>query len=267
MRADSGAHRIFPRLDADIPRYRGIYKKRMSCDNPIGLFDSGVGGLSVLTECVRLMPNERYIYLADRAHMPYGGLSADDIKSAALGCAARLVAMNCKAIAVACNTATETAIADIRRSYPGFTVVGLEPAVKPCGAELCGGYAVALVTPATARAPGFKRLMEEYGDRITVAPQPELAAMIERGLGDIGALAPYVESMLDPYRDAEAVILGCSHYSCIANAVKRFYGGNIKIYDGADGAAARLSYCLALAGLLAPQCETGSMRFLSTARA
>lgn len=236
----------------------------MSCDNPIGLFDSGVGGLSVLTECVRLMPNERYIYLADRAHMPYGGLSADDIKSAALGCAARLVAMNCKAIAVACNTATETAIADIRRSYPGFTVVGLEPAVKPCGAELCGGYAVALVTPATARAPGFKRLMGEYGDRITVSPQSELAAMIERGLGDIGALAPYVESMLDPYRDAEAVILGCSHYAFIKGLVKDFYGGRIKIYDGACGEAERLKALLGQKKLLSGRTSVGTAEFFST---
>lgn len=236
----------------------------MSCDNPVGLFDSGVGGLSVLTECVRLMPNERYIYLADRAHMPYGGLSADDIKSAALGCAARLVAMNCKAIAVACNTATETAIADIRRLYPGFTVVGLEPAVKPCGAELCGGYAVALVTPATARAPGFKRLMGEYGDRITVAPQSELAAMIERGLGDIGALAPYVESMLDPYRDAEAVILGCSHYAFIKSLIKDFYGGRIKIYDGACGEAERLKALLGQKKLLSGRTSVGTVEFFST---
>lgn len=236
----------------------------MSCDNPIGLFDSGVGGLSVLSECVRLMPDERYIYLADRRNMPYGGLSAADIKSAAPGCAARLVAMNCKAIAVACNTATETAIADIRRLYPGFTVVGLEPAVKPCREELGGGYAVALVTAATARSPGFKRLMDAYGDKITVAAQPELAALIENELGDIEKLRPYISRMLHPYRDAEAVILGCSHYAFIRHLVSEFYGGRVKIYDGARGEAERLKTLLARRGLLCGGRSAGSVVFYST---
>lgn len=236
----------------------------MSCDNPIGLFDSGVGGLSVLTECIRLMPDERYIYLADSRNMPYGRLSAEDIKSAALGCAARLVAMNCKAIAVACNTATETAIADIRRLYPRFTVVGLEPAVKPCREALTGGYAVALVTAATARAPGFGRLMEIYGDRITVAAQPELAALIERELGDLDKLRPYIARMLQPYRDAEAVILGCSHYAFIRRAINDFYGGKIKIYDGARGEAERLKALLGQRGLLCGKSAVGAVEFFST---
>lgn len=237
-------------------------------ENPIGVFDSGVGGLFVLNRLAAALPNERFIYLADKANMPYGVKNDGEIKRAACACASTLFSMNCKALVVACNTATAVAVDDIRRLYPNRIVVGLEPAVKPCCNELGkNGYAVALVTPATAESRKFKRLAATAGDRLVSAPQPLLARMIEENISDLSAVEPYVKEILSPYETAESVILGCSHYSCIANAVKRFYGGNIKIYDGADGAAARLSYCLALAGLLAPQCETGSMRFLSTARA
>ncbi len=230
------------------------------------MFDSGVGGLGVLHRCEMRMPNEKFIYLADKANMPYGEKSAEEIRMCALSCAARLVALNCKAIVVACNTATEVAIEDIRRQYPALITVGLEPAVKPCFLELGRGYAVAIVTVATKNSAKFKRLVQGCGDRIVAVGRHDLAELIENNAEHIERLRPVVEEILSPYRDAEAVILGCSHYSYIAGLIREFYGGNIKIYDGADGAAARLKFCLAVADLAAPKDEKGSVNFFLTVR-
>lgn len=236
-------------------------------ENPIGVFDSGVGGLNVLRKCAELMPNEKFIYLADEARMPYGTKPAVEIRLAALHSAELLFAMNCKALVVACNTATATAIDDIRAMYSARPVIGLEPAVKPCYRELGkNGYAVAIVTAATYGSAKFGRLMETCDGKIIPLAVPELAKLIEDNTRDIRAIAPYVREMLAPYKNAEAVILGCSHYTYITGLIRDAYGGNIKIYDGAAGAAERLRYCLAISDMTAPSNARGGVRFYSTFR-
>lgn len=233
-------------------------------DDPIGVFDSGVGGLNVLRRCALRMPNEKFIYLADKANMPYGARPFADIKTAALDCADTLASMHCKAIAVACNTATVAAVEDIRKLYGSLIVVGLEPALKPCFRGLDGGYAVALITEATNCSVKFNRLLSECGGKIKAVAQPRLAKLIEDNCDRIDVIAPYVRTMLEPYRDAKAVVLGCSHYTYITRLIREFYGGNIDIYDGADGEAAYLRACLEKAGVLAPPSAVGSVRFYST---
>ncbi len=221
--------------------------------------------MCVLEKCIARMPNERFIYLADSANMPYGVKTAAEIKRAATDCVRELAAMNCKAVLVACNTATAVAIDDVRRMYPSMTVVGLEPAVKPCLRELGrNGYAVALVTSATYGSDKFKRLTAACGGRIIGSEQPLLAGFIEDNAGDFDALRPFVFDMLSKYGDAEAIVLGCSHYSHVSGLIREFYGGNIKIYDGADGAVNRLAYCLSAADIRAPENQIGSVRFYST---
>ncbi len=228
---------------------------------PIGVFDSGVGGLYVLHACRDLLPHEKFIYLADSARMPYGQRSVSEIRAAALDCAEILIGMNCKAIVVACNTATENAIDDIRRLFPSVIVIGLEPAVKPCLRELGSCYAIAIVTEATSRSPRFARLIEN-AKNVRVLPQPELARLIE-GARSAAELKDYIYEMLDPYKDAESVILGCSHYAFVAGLIREFYGGNIKLYDGARGAAERLACRLKESDALASDGE-GSIRFYET---
>lgn len=232
--------------------------------DPIGVFDSGVGGLCVLKKCAQRLPQERFIYLADEANMPYGGKTVAQIRLAACRCADILFSMGCKALVVACNTATVCAIDDIRALYGGKLVIGLEPAIKPCYKELGKGYALALVTSATENSAKCTRLLSACGGRIKAVGQPWLAKAIEDSIDNINALRPRVFDMLEQYRDAEAVVLGCSHYTHISGMIREFYGGNIKIYDGADGAAARLEYCLALADMRAESGDHGNVRFYST---
>ncbi len=196
--------------------------------------------------------------------MPYGEKSTDEIRAAAISCAQTLVGMNCKALVVACNTATETAIDDIRRLFPSLTVVGLEPALKPCYLSIGDGYAVALVTTATFRSPKFKRLMSAYGDKIIASAQPELAHLIETCDPNSVELKNAVYSALNDYRDASGIVLGCSHYTYVKKIIADFYDGNIKIYDGADGASDMLRFKLAMYGLNAPADAVGSVRFYST---
>ncbi|MCX4313488.1 MAG: glutamate racemase [Clostridia bacterium] len=234
-------------------------------NNPIGVFDSGAGGLNVLRECRQLLPDEKYIYLADTANMPYGTKPPEQIKRAACGCCATLFSMNCKAVVIACNTATVTAIDDIRALYSTRVVVGLEPAVKPCFRELGKKeYAVALVTEATYRSDKFARLIQTCDRRIIPVAQPFLAKLIEDNVDSIDRIEHEVFDILSPYRDAGAVVLGCSHYTYIVPLIKKFYAGGIKIYDGAAGAAARLRYCLELSSGLSQDKNGGSVRFIKT---
>ena len=228
------------------------------------MFDSGIGGIGVLTQCVNVLPSERFIYLSDAKNMPYGEKSDEFIRSAALAAADFLAEKGVKAIAVACNTATEVAIDDIRRKYPNKIVVGLEPAVKPCFRELGRGYAVALVTNATSRSAKFMRLISECDGKVVVAPQNDLARLVEEHGADFAVLRKPVFDILRKYSDAEAVILGCSHYTYVRGLIREFYGERVKIYDGAEGEAKRLRYLLALARQCAPETQVGSVEYYNT---
>ena len=234
-------------------------------DYPIGVFDSGVGGLNVLKKCMELLPQESFIYLADKANMPYGNKTKRQIADAAFKCTDVLFSLGCKAVVIACNTATATAVDDVRAMYSTRVVVGLEPAVKPCVKELGkNGYAVALVTDATYRSDKFNRLLDSCDKKVVALARPELAKLIEDNTDDINRIEPHMRQILSKYMTAESVILGCSHYTYLTDIISRIYGRNIKIYDGAEGAAKRLKYCLEIAGLTAKNGGPTTVKFIST---
>lgn len=232
-------------------------------DRPIGVFDSGIGGLNVLHECAALLKNESFIYLADYAAMPFGEKGEDEVRRIAVNNAERLVEMNCKAIVVACNTATAIGLEDIRRLYPSVISLGLEPAIKPCAVELDGGYAVALVTPATAKSKRFNELMNLYGDNIVAVRCSGLAKSIEENIFNLENIRADVYDILSDYRGASAVVLGCSHYSYISNMIKDYYGGRVNIYDGARALALNLKRRLDWENLISAADER-TIRFYST---
>lgn len=203
----------------------------------IGVIDSGIGGLSTLAALKKIMPDERYIYLADYSHAPYGSRSAESVERRMELLGEKACSLGADAVVVACNTATRVSIAHLRRRRPETIFVGLEPALKPALAETCGKVLV-LTTPLTADRTDWTRYGEDLS-RTVIAPQPELAQTIERELFSSELARAAVKQLSPLLGEAySAVVLGCTHYCLIRPLIERLFG--CRAYDGNDGAARRL---------------------------
>ena len=222
-------------------------------DAPIGVFDSGVGGIGTLKSCLDLLDGESFVYLADRSGMPYGTKSGDEIEKRVDECVRSLLDEGVKAIVVACNTATNVGIAALRKKYD-MPFVGVEPAVKPAALECKRGNVLVLLTPATASQAKFLSLLSRFDNgRMTIAPQRGLAEKIETHIDDIESLRCEIYDVLRRYRNVEGVVLGCTQYVFLKDIIRDFYGEKIKIYDGNDGVARRLKAVLEENDLLAAE--------------
>ena len=146
---------------------------------PIGFFDSGVGGLSVLREAVKLMPNEHYVYFGDSKNAPYGVKKVEEIKDLTYKAVEFLIEKGAKAIVVACNTATSAAVASLRVTYPSIPIIGIEPAVKPAVELNRPGAIIIMATPVTLKEKKFKNLIAKYGDKAEVVSMPSPGNSIE----------------------------------------------------------------------------------------
>jgi glutamate racemase len=220
-------------------------------DLPIGVFDSGVGGISVLREAMAILPGERFLFYGDTANAPYGEKPADLIRSLTLLATGELTRRGVKALLVACNTATAAGISALRSRYD-IPVLGMEPAVKPAMANQ-PGYVVVMATPATLRLDKFCTLLSRFpdADRVVPLPCPGLARLIETdrpGSAAVrDALAGFLSSIgATPVR---AIVLGCTHYSFIAHDIAALMPGTA-IYDGNRGTALHLRHTLERGGLL-----------------
>lgn len=230
---------------------------------PIGLFDSGVGGLSVLNKCLEILPNEHYIYLADSSHAPYGNKSFEYILQRVHECSETLISMGAKAVVVACNTATNVGIAQLRKDY-NCIFVGLEPALKPAMNERTCGKVLVLMTEATYNQQKFKELYNKFDDgNIIISPQRDLAMMIEDSIDDVEILRKSVYKILLNYKGVESVVLGCTHYIFIKQLIEDFYENKIKIYDGNEGAAKRLYSLLKGDDLLSDNKGQGTVKIIT----
>lgn len=211
----------------------------------IGIFDSGIGGRSVLTSCKELLPNEKFLYYADTEYAPYGDKSDEYIAKRVFEISNMLIEKGAKAIVVACNTATNVGIKLLRQHFK-IPFVGLEPAIKPAVKAIKEGRIILLCTPATARQEKFRELLAKHGTaNIEVAPQKNLACLIESNFDNLEMIRDGVYKMLESYKDAEGIILGCTHYIFIKNIITDFYGSKkITIFDGNAGAAQRLQQLL-----------------------
>jgi glutamate racemase len=191
----------------------------------IGVFDSGLGGLSVLREIVRLMPEESFIYLADQAHVPYGSRSLLEVRQLTLRAAGWLIEQGCNPIVVACNTASAAALRALRDLHPGRRFVGMEPAVKPAAAQTRTGTIGVLATPATFQGELFASVVTRFAAQVRVIEQtcPGWVEMVETGLtpanprlSDLDRqagrrrVARYVEPLLEA--GVDALVLGCTHF-------------------------------------------------------
>ena len=224
----------------------------MNKNDYIAVFDSGVGGISVLRHLVRVMPGERYLYFGDSANAPYGTKTKDEVRNLTFAAAERLLSKGIKALVVACNTATSAAIQELRRAYPELIVIGIEPALKLAADKFPGGKLGVMATPMTLREEKFARLLERFQESCEICkiPAPGLVELIESGRADSPETDELLRALFAPYPRLDALVLGCTHYPFAAKAIARVLGEGITLLDGGDGTARETRRRLKEAGLL-----------------
>ena len=211
----------------------------------IGFFDSGVGGISVLHEARKLMPNEHYLFYGDNLHAPYGPRPLEEIRALSAAGIDILFSRGVKAIVIACNTATSAYAETVRKAHPELPIIGMEPALKPAHFARHGGKVIVLATDATLRLEKFERLMRLYGDDVITVVGKGLVELVESGKARSAEARSRLESLLAPYTDeqVDAVVLGCTHYPFLREPIQCLFP-SAEIFDGRYGTAMRLKYLL-----------------------
>ena len=219
----------------------------------IAVFDSGVGGISVLRELLRVMPEERYLYFGDSANAPYGTRTTEEVKRLTLAAAARMMERGIKALVVACNTATAAAIEDLRRTYPQTIIVGIEPALKLAVDRFPGGCIGVMATPVTLREEKFHHLTDRFCQDCRMIPisAPGLADLVEEGITSGPRMDGLLRPLLSPYvGKLDAMVLGCTHYPFAQKAIAQILGDRTQLLHGGVGTAQQTMRRLKAADLL-----------------
>lgn len=218
----------------------------------IAVFDSGVGGISVLRKLRLELPGERFLYFGDSANAPYGTRPTAQIRALALAAAEKLIQRGIKALVVACNTATAAAIDELRQTYPELIIIGIEPALKLAADRFPGGHIGVMATPATLREGKFAHLLERFRDcRVEKFPAPGLMELVETGKGNSPEAEALLAPMLSPYYGKlDAIVLGCTHYPFAAEVISRLVGEKTALLEGGGGTARETRRRLEAAGLL-----------------
>ena len=213
---------------------------------PIGVMDSGLGGLSVLKEIIKLMPNEDYVYFGDSANAPYGIRTPEEVYQLTKNIIEMFIHQyNVKAIVIACNTATSAAVARLREEYD-LPIIGLEPAIKPAAIDYPHGKVIAMATELTLAGTKFENRVRELGSNAEIikVPAPNLVEYVERGELDSTNVKNYLHQILDDHLPVDAVVLGCTHFPFVQAAIQEVVGQAVAIYDGSNGAARQLKHQL-----------------------
>lgn len=237
-------------------------------NKPIGFFDSGLGGVSVLSEAASMLPNEDLIYFGDSAHNPYGTKDVAEVKRLSLQAADFLIEKGIKALVVACNTATSVAINDLRQAFE-IPVIGMEPALKPAVEESRQGAIMVMATPITLREQKFQSLLDQYRLKrnIVLLPCPGLAELIETGNYAGPLIQEYLEKIFESIKteDIATLVLGCTHYIFIRKELEKLMP-HVRLIDGNQGTVANLRRILDQRGLLAEDGKKNSeIQFFSSA--
>ena len=239
----------------------------MSDTRPIGVFDSGVGGLSVLREIRRELPAEDLIYVADSGYAPYGDRPEDYVRGRAIAIMEFVRQQNVKAVVVACNTATGIAVDALRARY-SEPIVAIEPAVKPAAAHTRSKVVGVLATTQTLAGQKFAKLVSTHAGDVEVLTQacPGLVEQVERGALASESTRSLVEQYLRPLLDngADTIVLGCTHYPFVSDVIRDVAGPAVNIIDSAGPVARELRRRLQQSGLLATEPRTGTETFWTT---
>jgi glutamate racemase len=239
----------------------------MSNSSPIGIFDSGIGGLSVWREIARQLPHENTIYFADQIHIPYGPRSLQEIRSFSEAITRCLLERGSKIIVVACNAASAAALKHLRTTFPEVPFVGMEPAVKPAAETTHTGVVGVLATPATFQGELFASVVERFANEVQLVKEvcPGLVQQIEAGRLSTPDTLEMLDRWLQPIRDAGAdtIVLGCTHYPFVIEAIRQLAPG-VNVIDPAPAVARQVDRVLRDRGLLCAADRIGQHRFVTS---
>lgn len=251
-------------------RMMNLQNRQDAITSPIGVFDSGVGGLSVLRSIREQMPEESVLYFGDQGHVPYGPRSMGQIQSFSAGITRFLLDHDSKLIVVACNTASAAALTYLRESFPGVSFVGMEPAVKPAAETTKTGRVGVLATPATFQGALYASVVERFGAGVELFQHtcPGLVSQIEKGELDSAATRAILEDALHPMleKNIDTVVLGCTHYPFVIPLIQEVVGGaeRVRVIDPAPSVAKQAKRLLETAGMKNPSGRRASIRFFTS---
>ena len=235
---------------------------------PIGIFDSGVGGLSVVSAVREVLPSESLIYLADQAHVPYGPRSLEQVRAFSEGITRYLLAQHAKLIVVACNTASAAALHHLRQVFPQVPIVGMEPAVKPAAERTKSGVVGVLATPATFQGELFASVVERFANGVTVLQDtcPGLVMEIDAGHLDTPKVRTILEWALKPMlaQGIDTVVLGCTHFPFVIPTIESIVGPGVRVIDPAPAVARQVERLLEANRLRPPDKSSSRVRYLTT---
>lgn len=256
-------------MDAKLPSGTDDIHPLDEC--PIGVFDSGVGGLSVWRELVALLPHESTLYLADQANVPYGSRTREEIEALTHRATAWLMGQGVKLVVIACNTASAAALDSLRHRWPDMPIVGMEPAIKPASEQTFTGRVGVMATPGTLQAERFNTLVERFANGVEVYTQicPGLVEMVEAGHLDGQNVEDRLHLLLGPLlsQDIDHLVLGCTHYPFLAPAIQRVMGAEVTLVDPAPAVAKQVQRMLLSEQRLAPPSSSPAHRFVTTGSA
>ena len=230
---------------------------------PIGIFDSGIGGLTVTKAIMQALPRERLRYFGDTAHMPYGQRSLAEVRAFSMAIAEALLDQGCKLIVVACNTASGAALRHLRERWPQVPFVGMEPAVKPAAEHTRSGVVGVIATTATFQTEVYASVVERFASDVRVLhqPCPGLVTAIEAGELDTPATEALLRGWLEPMlaQGIDALVLGCTHYPIVRPLIERILGPGVRVIDPAPAVARQVGTLLQKHDIQAPPGAQGSL--------
>lgn len=240
-------------------------------DKPIGIFDSGIGGLSVLLEVRLQLPQEGILYFADQAHLPYGERTREEIQKYAVAITRFLLDRGAKLLVVACNTASAAALHHLRSTFPETPFVGMEPAIKPAASMTKSGVVGVLATPVTFQGSLFTSTLERYagGVRVLERTIPGLVSRIEAGQLDDAETRMMVRRAVEAAlaAGADTLVLGCTHYPFLKDLIQEIAGPEIRLVDPSPAVTRQVGRVLEERGLLAPLDRRGAVSYFTTGEA
>lgn len=215
---------------------------------PIGIFDSGIGGLTVATAIRQALPRERLLYFGDNAHVPYGPRPVEEIQTFSRGITEAMIAAGCKMIVIACNTASGAALQMLRQEFANMDFVGMEPAVKPAVEHTRTGVVGVIATTYTVQGEVFNAIVERFAQDVEVLrqPCPGLVTQIEAGEFDTPRTLEMLHGWIDPMleRGIDVLVLGCTHYPIIRHVIEQVTGPGVRVIEPSDAIARRVEHVL-----------------------